>query len=105
MLGVLGYVLNSGSVGWKTLAAVAPRDAKLGWELTMAKANIVGDPLIETAAQSSRPILEISDLSKTYRVGDEHNQVLVGISLQVSRGSSSASSGRPGPASPRSCAA
>jgi NitT/TauT family transport system ATP-binding protein len=65
---------------------VAPRDAKLGWELTVARADIVGDSRVETGAQPSRPILEISDLSKTYRVGDEHHQVLAGISLQVIRG-------------------
>jgi NitT/TauT family transport system ATP-binding protein len=52
----------------------------------MAKANIVGASLAETGAQPARPILEISDLSKTYRVGDELHPVLAGISLQVGRG-------------------
>jgi NitT/TauT family transport system ATP-binding protein len=52
----------------------------------MARVNIVGDSIIETGAQPSSPILEINDLSKAYRVEDEHHQVLAGISLQVTRG-------------------
>jgi len=52
----------------------------------MVKANVVTNSLLATGAEPSRPILEICDLSKTYRVGNDLHPVLEGISLRVSRG-------------------
>ena len=52
----------------------------------MTKADVLTNSLIQAKAQPSHPILEISDLTKSYRVGHELRPVLGGISLQVNRG-------------------
>jgi NitT/TauT family transport system ATP-binding protein len=52
----------------------------------MTKADVLTNSLIQAKAQPSHPILEISDLTKSYQVGNELRPVLGGISLQVNRG-------------------
>jgi NitT/TauT family transport system ATP-binding protein len=52
----------------------------------MTKADVLTNSLIQAKDQPSHPILEISDLTKSYQVGNELRPVLGGISLQVNRG-------------------
>jgi len=52
----------------------------------MTKADVMTNSLVQANVQPSFPILAVSDLSKTYQVGNNLRPVLGGISLRVDRG-------------------
>src|SRR5882757_8027013 len=52
----------------------------------MTKADVLTNSRIQAKAQPPNPILEISDLTKSYQVGNALRPVLGGVSLQVNRG-------------------
>jgi NitT/TauT family transport system ATP-binding protein len=52
----------------------------------MTKADVVTNSLTQMKVQPPLPILEVSDLTKAYQVGNELRPVLGGISLRVDRG-------------------
>jgi NitT/TauT family transport system ATP-binding protein len=52
----------------------------------MTKADVVTNSVVQTQARPVLPILEVSDLTKAYHVGNGVRPVLGGISLEINRG-------------------